>query len=212
LQEQEADPKPVLAEKTNWWRARRWQYVALAASLIGIVAVAGRLWSWQQGRTLRDEQRTVREQLANLKVENQQLRQRQDQASREIAQLSERVKEMTSPQLNIPVLDVFSSLLTRDAAQPRVTDLRIPPDAKEVALILNPDPQNKTNYQKYSIELVDAQQRVIWSTQGLVRQPGTIKLPTQLLPPGRVTINIYGISEGKSVKVESYQIRLNKPR
>jgi hypothetical protein len=36
----------------------------------------------------------------------------------------------------------------------------------------------------------------------------TISLPTEFLPPGSFTLNIYGEAKGKRVKVENYRIRI----
>jgi hypothetical protein len=197
----------------------RWQYVALAASLVGLVALGGWLWSWQQGRerlaTLTEQQQVMQDRMAKLEAENQrlrqietELRQQQGHASREMARLQEQVKEFASPQLNVPVLDVYPMELTQRTQRAVVNDLSIPPGAKAVTLILAA--QNATAYRSYSIEVVNARKAIVWNAAGLVRNPTgdyTIHLPTTLMPPGSYTIHLYAETKGRRLRVESYQIR-----
>jgi hypothetical protein len=96
---------PVVAKRTGWWqRTQVWQYGALAASLLLIIASVGWLQSWQHSRALRagvtDEEKALQERLTNLEKENERLRraeaelnQRQNQSSSEITQLQAQIKE-----------------------------------------------------------------------------------------------------------------------
>lgn len=212
----------VVVERAPRWPTFRWPYAALAATLVAFIAAGGWLWTWQQGRAgqarLTQQQRELRQQLASQEAENQKLRQReielrqqQDQANRELARLQEQVKALASPRLNIPILDVYPMELARRAQRPLVNELEIPRDATVVTLILNS--QSQAASRAYSLEILNAQNAVVWSSQGLVRHATsdyTISIPTEFLPPGRYTINVDAPVKGKRVRVESYQIVIRK--
>lgn len=136
------------------------------------------------------------------------LRRQHDQTRREIAQLHERVNELTAPQVNVPIFDVVPVELARRTLRPTVTVITIPPRAKSVTLILLA--QSAATYRTYSVEMADAQNKILWSQGGLVRNPTndyTINVRTELVPPGRYTINIFGEADGQRARVESYWIR-----
>lgn len=218
---------PALVEKRNWWDVGYWRRPALGAALIVIIAFGGWLWNLSQARAregLISQKRVISERLASLEAENQSLRQTETQlrrqldgANQQITQLDEKVKELNAPQLNSPVLDVHpAELLQRksgdQAANHDVNELAIPADAKLATLILNS--QNPDAYQSYSIEMLDHQNKVIWSETGLMRSPSndyTVSLRAESLAPGAsYTINVYGVSKGRRVKVESYRIRVRR--
>jgi anti-sigma factor RsiW len=219
-------PAPRLADaaKISVWPIRMWQYGALAASLLGFIAIGGWLWSWQQSRQLQanlsGQQRELGERLAKLEAENQQLRQPkslpsppEDQTKQELAQLRAQVKELTAPQINIPVLEVYPQELAQRGTPATANQLQVPPHAQVITLILNS--QSKTEARSYSLEILAAQNRVVANSQGLVRHATgdyTVSVPTRLLPSGRYTFNVYGWVDGTRVKVESYQIQVGRTR
>ena len=103
--EEAAQVVPLASKRVAWWqRAHAWQYGALAASLLIVIAVGGWLLSWQQARSLRadsaEAEKVLRERLADLERENERLRQtearlnqQQDQSNGEIAQLRAQIEE-----------------------------------------------------------------------------------------------------------------------
>jgi putative zinc finger protein len=213
----EAAPAP----RRSMWL---WQSAAAAATIIGFVALAGLWWNWQQAKELRgaltEEQRARQEQVAKLQEENEQLRQapkpsettgQTDGSQQEIARLQARVKELSAPQVNIPVLEVFPQELAERTGRDRVNQLQIPRFARAITLILNS--QSASEGKKLSLEILDAGQKVVYGQQGVVRHSTgdyTVSVPTEFLPPGDYTFNIYGEAEGKRAKIESYRIRINK--
>jgi len=192
------------------------------ASLIGFVALGGLWRHWQQTKELRaslvEQQQARQEQIAGLQAENEQLRQaskasgQQDQAQQEIARLQAQIRELSAPQVNIPVLEIFPQGLA-ERGEREVNQLQIPRGAKAVTLILNS--QSAAESKSYSLEILDARQNTVWSQQGqqnLTRHSTgdyTINIPTGLLPPGSYTFNVYGQVAGKRLKIESYRIRIN---
>jgi hypothetical protein len=217
-----AESRPAVGARTRVWPARVWQYGALAAGLAGFFAVGGWLLSWQQSRALEthlaEQQRATEERLARLEAENERLRRPETppqlaQAREEIARLQAQVKELSSPQVNVPVLEVFPRELAQRGERLAVNQLEIPARAKVVTLILNS--QSAAPAGSYSLEVLNAQQRVVWSKSGLVRHPTgdyTIQVPAESLPPGSYTFKVYGQAGGRRAPVESYQIRVSRAR
>lgn len=218
-------PAKIDRAGTPRWPVRFWQTAAVAASLIGFVAVGGLWWSWQQTKSLRgaltEEQRARQEEVAKLEAENEELRQPQtppgpaqpdqEQERQEIAQLQARIKELSTPQVNIPVLEVFPQELTERTERGRVNQLQIPRNARAVTLILNS--QSASESKSYSLEIIDSGNSVVWSRQGVVRHSTgdyTVSVPTEFLPAGDHTFNVYGNVAGKRVKIESYRIHVRK--
>lgn len=196
--------------------ARLWAYGAIAASVIGFVALTGWWWNWRQARDLNERQIAMSRRVAGLEAENQQLRQAQpqsasqlEQANREIASLKSQVEELSSPQINIPVLEVLPQEMTERGERERVNQLQIPRGARAITLILNS--QSAVESKSYSLEILDARRGAVLSQQGLVRHSTgdyTINISTELLPPGIYTFNVYGQVGGKRVKIESYRVRV----
>jgi anti-sigma factor RsiW len=195
---------------------RWWTYGAIAASVIGFIALTGWWWNWRQARSLNDQQVAMNRRLADLESENQQLRQTQpqtagqlEQANREIASLKTRVEELSAPQINIPVLEIMPQEMSERGAPGKITQIQIPRGARAITLILNS--QSATESKNYSLEILDTRRNMVWSQQGLTRHPTgdyTINVPAALLSPNEYTINIYGQTDGKRVKIESYRIRI----
>lgn len=205
----------------RWQSLRWWQFGAMAASLLGLVALVGWWWSWQQSRAkqirlaqLTQTQRATGELVAALETENQRLRQTPaptatpDNANR-IAQLEARVRELSAPQLNVPVLEVFPAEMTqRDTSAP-ATQLTIPANARRVTLILNS--QSTITARSYQLEIRDTRNRVVTTAQGLVRQATgdyTVSLAAESLPSGSYTFNVYTQVAGQRTKIESYRVRV----
>lgn len=217
---------PPLVRSNPRWSARAWQYGAIAAGLMGLAALAGLWWNWQQTKDLRStlakEQRARQEQVVRLEAENEQLRQASKSPEtagpkgpdqQEIARLQARVRELSAPQVNIPVLEVFPQELAVRTGQAEVNQLHIPRRAKTVSLILNS--QSRTESKSYSLEILDSHGNVALSQAGLMRHSTgdyTVSIPTELLPSGNYTFNVYAQADGRRVKIESYLIRINGSR
>lgn len=157
----------------------------------------------QSGRELAQLQAQVREAQAQIKSE-------QEQANRSLAEIEARGRPQASPQLNVLALDIYPvGLVQRGGAT--ANELKIPPGAQAVTLILNS--QAASDYRNYGIEIVNARNQVVWRARGLARHSTndyTISVPADYLAPGGYTINVYGNAGGQRAKVESYQISVKK--
>ena len=119
----------------------------------------------------------------------------------------EQLSQLTQggPRINIPVIEI-AALVQRGSAEAA----EIPANG-DVELILGGDPGAKP-YPSYSLEILDANGKAVWSAQGLRRNQGsndyTLSLPRGFLAPGTYTIQLYGRSGSTREPVEKYQIRV----
>jgi predicted anti-sigma-YlaC factor YlaD len=223
-QDEAAGAIPFVSKEDQAKRVRLWQYGALAASLVAMIAVAGWILSRQQAGPVDagsgEQRKAAAERLAEIEAENQrlreedsQLRQQRDDANSQIAQLQQQLGELASPQLNALVVDVYPTSMTERSEGAAANELSIPRSAKSVTLILNS--QNASSHRSYSAEIASAENQIVWREQGLLRQPAgdyTISIPAGFLNAGSYTINIYGETPGRRTKVETYRIRVTKSR
>ncbi len=222
---QEANAIPPAAQEKHSWRKWLWPQSALklafATCLAGAIALGAGLWMLWQSRNeqtrLIAQQQEMRERVASLEAENQQLREdnrrqaQPQQTDRDLAELQARVKELAAPQLNPPVFDLYPREMTRRADQSEINEIAVPRDAKSVALILNSQSQIATR--AASLEIVNAQGAIVWRTDGLTRHPTgdyTISLPAEFLPPGRYALNLYHPGKGRRAAIASFALRLRR--
>lgn len=250
--EEEEEARPVVVPlvsrgAVSWQRSPVWQYGAIAATLLFVIAAGGWLRSWQQSR-LPDvassaQEKALTERLQTLQAENDRLRQaeaqlsqQQTKSSNEIEQLRSQIseaqkriqqqqeqtrnelakvmrtgKERMSPQINVLALDIYPvGMVQRDAA-PLSNEIAISGNAQAVTLMLHSQASSEST--SYRIEILNARGKAVWKANGLLRNPTndfTISVAAESLTPGRYTINIYGKSAGRLVKVESYEINVKR--
>ena len=202
--EEVAQIVPLATKRVAWWqRAHVWQYGALAASLLIVIAFGGWLLSRQQAGNLRagppDEEKVLRERMADLERENERLRQaeaslnqRQNQSDAEIAQLRAQIeeaqarirqqKEQTGRELarakgggaGAPAPQV--NILALDIYPVGLTQRAERATSNEIAIPRNVkavtlilNSQASPNYQSYQIEMVNIRKKVVWRAQDLMR-------------------------------------------
>jgi hypothetical protein len=144
------------------------------------------------------------------------LRERQAAASQQQSDQTQhperRPDERGSPQLNALVMDVYPTALAERSEGTAVNELKIARSAKVITLILNS--QNQTSHRSYTVEIVNARNEKVWSSDGLVRQSAgdyTISVPASFLNRGSYRINIYATGNGGRTNVESYQLLVTRP-
>ncbi len=227
LEEEPAQVIPISAQTGR--PAFRWQYAAMAATLLAFILVGGWLRGRQQEKAFQDrlaaEQKTMSERLANqeaerlrLERENEQLRQieselrrKQQESDSEIARLQKEAEDAASPHANILALDVYPSNATVRSSEQNLNELQIPSRITNVTLILNS--QSGADFQRYDVEIANHQKRIIWQAKGLIRQSTndyTISLPARFLSSGSYRIRIYEREKKGRKLSESYDIRVIK--
>jgi Putative zinc-finger len=162
---------------------------------VGREASAGQGESGQQAAAL--EQR-----IAALAAER-------DRLEAQAAELGRRLADLSSPQLNVAIVDVYSTQVRQRGEGAPERD-PVPRDPKPVTVILNPAPG--VGDAPVDAEIVDATGKVLLRLSGLRLNPTndfSFDLPTAGLPAGAATINLYrpGSGGGRSL-VDSFQIEL----
>jgi len=184
-------------------------FLAATALLLAVITS----WLLRQQTRLREQ---INQSQAALQQEyqiEQQLREQEKQAGVQVAQLSEQLRELKSPQLNGVILDAYPSRFTRAADGPAPNELTVPLGGKTITLLLHSS--SRKAYPTYRLEIVDAKESVIWQGEGLVRQTTgeyVISLPSELLPPGSYSLHLYAPNHGQRIPVERYRIRMAMPR
>jgi hypothetical protein len=220
--EERVEVPPAGVQESRWWQVPQWQCFAIAASLILLVAACGWFFGLHQGRVeraaLTAQQRMIQDRLEKALTESQMLRQtetelrrQQDLAGQEIAWLRKQVDENSGPEMNTPVISLLPVEQAERGLQATINHVRIPQGVQRVALMLAP--QTSASYRNYYVEMADAQKKVVLGDQGLVRNPDgdyTISLPVTLLAPGRYTISVFGQTNARRVRTETYVISVRK--
>lgn len=211
----------------------RWRAVAMAASLAGLVAAGGWIWTAGRARSL-DEQLArasrppstapqapaaapggaERNRVAALAAEVERLRrseadlrQKEGQTREQLTRLADSRPAAPAPQINAWISDLRP---TGDVVRGGAGNVYEVPAGTAAGLILLAS--HPETHRDHRIEIVDASGKVVWSAEGLRRNPKTddfsITLPSGSLEPGTYTIRISAEEGGKRVDLESYAIRV----
>jgi len=114
------------------------------------------------------------------------------------------------PQVNPGLYDLTSSGLDRSEAPP-ATPIRFRTPDDSALLILNPD--GAPDSARYGVRIHGANGAVVWQSEDLVLQtPGGfhLSLPAGALPPGRYSLKLYGITQGRETPLGTYPIAIEK--
>ncbi len=197
---------------------RVWQYAAIAAGIVGIIAL-GALWrSSRQVGNMNEQQLALNRRIEALETDNERLRraglqpiEQLEQAKKEIEDLKTQMKDISAPQANIPVIEIFpQELAVRGSTQP-VEQIQIPRETKSLTLILN----SQAMYQgkNLTLEILDSAKNVVWQQDGFIRHKTsdyTLNIPADLLSTGNYTLNVYGTAGKQRRKIETYRIKVDK--
>lgn len=125
-----------------------------------------------------------------------------------VANLQDRVKELSSPQPNAPVLDLYPAGSTRGEGGPAVQT--VPQDVRLFTIILNPP--GRTQFEAYEVEILDVGGDVVRSERGL--EPNrfgsfSLTVPRDVLGAGDFHIRLVGIGPGGARQaIEEYALRV----
>ena len=125
-----------------------------------------------------------------------------------VASLRQTLGELSRPQLNTPLHDLYPASFVRsedDAAR----GLQIPPEAKLVTLILNPT--RPPSDAAYRVAIVEPDGTELWSAAGLEANPSgsfTLTVPRRFLDAGEWTLRLYGLADHGPELIEEYPLRI----
>lgn len=101
------------------------------------------------------------------------------------ADLRSRLDAHASPRSNVAIHDLIPNTVTRSGGEPSMT--RVRGDEYSVLVMLPTG-----SYTSYDVEILDAEQRIVWESSGLVPDPELRTLVYEL-PPGSLELGIYRV-------------------
>jgi hypothetical protein len=127
-----------------------------------------------------------------------------------VAYLRDQVKDLSSPQLNAPILDLYPAGSTRGPRSETPAVQTVPPDARLFTVVLNQ--AGRPAFQDYELQIVDAEGDEVRRDGGLKPNPYgsfSVTLSRDLLGPGDFRVRLVGIDSGGGRQtVEEYALRI----
>jgi hypothetical protein len=123
----------------------------------------------------------------------------------EIARLRQTVTELSLPQLDAHIEDLYPSGQTRGNTTGDAARIEAPPTANIITLILNTTGQ--PSYSTYAVEILDSKGKQVWRGQQARRgldHAVNLTLTRRMIPAGRYLIKLYGLRDGKQQPVADY--------
>ena len=207
-----AEPVPVASRRG---RRRALPWMAIAAALLAVLAVAGWFWTWTRSQTRaagwEEERAGLEEELSSAQQENHRLTEQLAPAPEETpAAPSTQVAEGGAPppqvELNVPVVELIPEDFVVRGVGGRRGGVEIPAGASSATLVLVTDAAQ--GYWEYRAEILGPDGHEVWSATGL-RPLSTgdfsLHLAPASLPEGHLTLNLYGRGRsGSWQRIESY--------
>lgn len=127
-----------------------------------------------------------------------------------VASLRRTVGELSRPQVNAPVLDLYAGTVRgEEDGRPAMS---VPAGARVFTVILNAP--GRRSHDEYRVEIAREGGAVAWSGEGL--EPNlfgsfSVTLSRNLLPPGDYRIRLFGRTGGEEQRIEEYALRVERP-
>ncbi|HEX5718776.1 MAG TPA: zf-HC2 domain-containing protein [Thermoanaerobaculia bacterium] len=123
-------------------------------------------------------------------------------------QLERSVEDLSRPQVNAPVVDLFpASELRGGEGEAAVVELA--PASRFFTLILSP--KGSSDYAGYRLEILDSGGRAVWSAEGLEKDRHgsfTLILARSFLAPGDYRLRLYGLEGDAGTLIEELRVRI----
>lgn len=129
----------------------------------------------------------------------------------EIAELRQRIDELSRPQFNVPIIDLEPRGSIRGEGAEVVKTVEIGAGANFFTIVLNVSGQ--PGFNDYLLEIQDASGKIISSGRGLRKSQYntfTAALPSSLLVSGTYKLSLYGTGTGSKKLVQDYSMRVVK--
>jgi hypothetical protein len=125
----------------------------------------------------------------------------------EIARLRQTVTELSRPQLDAPIVDLYPADQMRGHTTGDDARIEAPPTVNAITLILNTGGQ--PSHSHYAVEILDSNGKRIW--RGQRARNGTdhavnLTLARRMIPAGRYLIKLYGLRDSKQEPVADYPV------
>lgn len=127
----------------------------------------------------------------------------------EIAELRQRIEELSRPQFNISITDLEARGSVRSGSADAVKTIEVAPGANFFTVILNVSGQ--PSFKDYVLEIQDRGGKVVSTGRGLRKSPYntfTVMLARSSLPAGSYHLKLYGVSGNQRELIEEYAVRI----
>lgn len=126
---------------------------------------------------------------------------------RSVTELRRLVTELSQPQINVPIRDLYPDTATRSGSPPLATE--VPDQTRFITLILNlPEPRE---FPEFQVEIIDSAGTAIWRGRGLEMSPYgtfTLGLARDFLPTGEHRILLFGLDGDRRVLIQPYAVQI----
>lgn len=125
-----------------------------------------------------------------------------------VVHLERSMAGLSDPQVNAPVVDLLPASPLRGDPEARAV-VELAPESRFFALILSP--KGSPDHAGYRVEILDAGGRVVWSGEGLEKNPHgsfTLILSRRLLRSGDYRLRLYGLEGGTARLLEEFRVRI----
>lgn len=127
-------------------------------------------------------------------------------------QLQQSVEDLSRPQLNAPVVDLFSASPLR-GGEGEAAVVELAPASRFFTLILSP--KGSPDHAGYRLEILDSGGKTVWSADGLKKDRHgsfTLILARGFLDPGEYRLRLYGLggSGDRGKLIEELRMRIDK--
>jgi hypothetical protein len=126
-----------------------------------------------------------------------------------VGQLERGIAELSSPQLNAPVVDLFPASALRGGDGGGVVELG--PSSRSFALILSP--KGSSDFAGYRTQIIGPAGNVVWSGGGLERNRDgsfTLILSRRFLGPGEYRLRLFGVHGETRQLIEEFRMRISR--
>ena len=180
-----------------------WLRALAAAAILTVVGLSALSFTqWRRTSDLQSRLTTV------IQTESV-LRSERDAATRRASDLERSVDELSRPQVNVPIIDLDTTVGLRGGALGKAKLVEVPAAASRFDLVLYvSDP---TNYERYDLEIRDGQDALIWRGEELRRSSFdtfTLGLPSRMFPAGHYRLQLDGKTGKESRTVQRYDIQI----
>ena len=161
-------------------------------------------------RQLEETTRRVEQESAGRRAAEEELAKRDaEKKSSSRAQQSSVRGQRVSPDINVPIIDLNPGDAGRGDQNQKAATIQLSPDTDLFTLILNLSREDSSG--SYSLEVVDRNNRIVWTGQNLRKSPYnnfTVAMRKSTFPAGEYRLKIFGVRNGKRELIEEYAIRL----
>lgn len=221
-------PVPVVARRV----ARVWRPIAIAASLLSVIALGGWYHAWQKSVAVKQDRMAEKQTAAAAPAQGEkaaapaqvpedaaadrrdttiddeiaQLRRDSSDLTRRLHEVMARLAALEGLRFSGEVFDLISGSLSERGDDDAIANvIQVASDAEWVTFFLIL--RDELSFSTYELELLDADGEVLETSSGrLVREPEggvTVSLPSSCLKAGEMTIRIYNRDGAVRREVES---------